>query len=60
MSAGWINLLVLVAILATIGSAIAIFLFAATRPAGRKVSGSAEPSRMSRRKVNPKTGDLFP
>lgn len=60
MSAGWINLLVLVAIVATIGGAIAVFRLAATRPAGRKVDGSVRPSRTAQRKVNPKTGELLP
>ena len=60
MSAGWINLLVLVAIVAIVGGAFAIFRFAATRPAGRKAPGPAKPSRSAQRKVNPKTGDLFP
>ena len=60
MSAGWINLLALAAIVAIVGGAIAIFRFAATRPAGRKVRGPAQPSKGARRKVNPKTGDLFP
>lgn len=60
MSAGWVNILVLVAIAAIIGGAIAIFLFAATRPAGRKVDGSVRPSRTAQRKVNPKTGELLP
>lgn len=60
MSTGWINLLVLVAAVAVIAGAIAITWFAATRPAGRKAPGTANPSRASRRKVNPKTGDLFP
>lgn len=60
MGADWINLLVLVAILAIVGGAIAIFRLATTRPAGRKVRGLAQPSKTARRKVNPKTGDLFP
>ena len=60
MSANWINLLVLVAIVAIIAVAIAIAHHASTRPAGRKVRGPAAPSRTARRKVNPKTGDLFP
>ena len=60
MSTGWINLLVLVAIVAIIAGAIAIVRFAATRPAGRKAPGPAGPSRAARRKVNPKTGDLLP
>lgn len=60
MSASWINLVVPFAILAIVGGAIAIFRLAATRPAGRKVDGPVRPSRTAKRKVNPKTGDLFP
>jgi hypothetical protein len=60
MSAGYVNLVVLVAILAIIGGAVAIFRFAATRPAGRRAPGVAKPSKTAQRKVNPKTGDLFP
>lgn len=60
MSANWINVLVLVAIMAIVGGAVAIFRFAATRPSGRRAPGLAKPSRTAQRKVNPKTGELFP
>ncbi|RST87937.1 hypothetical protein EJC49_02920 [Aquibium carbonis] len=60
MNAGWVNFLALVAAVAIIGGAVAIFRLAATRPAGRKVAGPTSPSKTARRKVNPKTGDLFP
>ncbi|WP_187970247.1 hypothetical protein [Aquibium microcysteis] len=60
MSAGFVNLVVLAAIVAIIGGAFAIFRYAATRPAGRRARGLAKPSKTAQRKVNPKTGDLFP
>ena len=60
MSAGWVNVLALVAIVFIIGGAIAIFRLAATRPAGRRAPGLAKPSKAAPRKVNPKTGELFP
>jgi hypothetical protein len=60
MSANWINVLVLAAIVAIVGGAIAIVRVAATRPAGRRAPRLAKPSKTAQRKVNPKTGDLFP
>lgn len=59
MSAGWINLIVLVAIVLIVAVFVTIRVFVATRPAGRKKSGLAKPSREHHRQVNPKTGDLF-
>ncbi len=60
MSAGWVNLIVLAAIPLIVATAIAIFVVAATRRGGRKGKGLAKPSKAHYRKVNPKTGDLFP
>lgn len=60
MSAGYVNLVVLVAVLVIIGGAFAIFRSAATRPAGCRAPRLAKPSKTAQRKVNPKTGDLFP
>ncbi|MBS4019597.1 MAG: hypothetical protein KGZ68_15345 [Dechloromonas sp.] len=60
MSADFVNLIVLVAIVAIVGGAVAIVRLAATRPAGRRAPGLANPSKTAQRKVNPKTGDLFP
>jgi len=60
MSTNLVNLLVLVGIVVIVAGAGAIFYTAATRRGGRKSSTTAKPSRASRRKVNPKTGDLFP
>lgn len=59
MSAGWVNLVVLGAILLIVATAIAIFYVAATRRGGRRKPGLAKPSKAHYRKVNPKTGDLF-
>src|SRR5690606_23406287 len=39
MSAGWVNLIVLVAIVLIVTGFVAIRIFAATRPAGRKKPG---------------------
>jgi hypothetical protein len=58
MTAGWVNLIVLVAIMLIITGFLAIFVFAATRPAGRKKPGSAKPSKVHFRQVNPKTGSM--
>lgn len=59
MSAGAVNLLVLVGILAIVTAFVAITYVAATRRGGRKTRRSGLPSREGQRKVNPKTGDLF-
>jgi len=59
MSAGWMNLMVLAAIVLIVASTITIFYMAATRRGGRKKAGLARPSKAHYRRVNPKTGDLF-
>nr|WP_156134597.1 hypothetical protein [Methylobacterium sp. ZNC0032] len=59
MSAGWVNLMALMAMLLIIASAVAIFFVGATRRGGRKQGGLAKPSQAHHRQVNPKTGDLF-
>lgn len=59
MSAGWVNLIVLIAIVLIVTGFVAIRIFAATRPAGRKKPGSAKPSKAHYRQVNPKTGSMF-
>lgn len=59
MSAGWVNLIALVAIVLIVAVFTAIRIFAATRLAGRKKPGLAKPSREHYRQVNPKTGGLF-
>lgn len=59
MSAGWVNLIVLVVIVLIVAVFTAIRIFAATRPAGRKKRGLAKPPREHYRQVNPKTGGLF-
>jgi flagellar basal body-associated protein FliL len=59
MPAGWVNLIVLIAILLIVGSAATIFYVAATRHGGRKKPGLAKPSKAHYRQVNPKTGDMF-
>ena len=60
MSAGAVNLLVLCAIVAIFAAVAAITYVAATRRGGRRSGKLAKPSRAANRKVNPKTGDLFP
>jgi hypothetical protein len=60
MSAGWVNLIVLVAIVLIVAGFVAIRVFVATRPPGRKKPGLAKPSSEHYRQVNPKTGGLFP
>ena len=60
MSAGWVNLIVLVAIVLIVTGFVAIRVFVATRPPGRKKPGLAKPSSEHYRHVNPKTGGLFP
>ncbi|MCO5145814.1 MAG: hypothetical protein M9895_06495 [Aquamicrobium sp.] len=59
MSAGWVNLIVLVAIVMILAGIGAVFFLAATRRGGRRKAGLAKPSRAHYRRVNPKTGDLF-
>ncbi|MBX3567086.1 MAG: hypothetical protein KF914_03455 [Rhizobiaceae bacterium] len=59
MSAGWVNLIVLIAVPLIVAGAAAIFYAAATRRGGRRKPGLAKPSKAHYRKVNPKTGDLF-
>lgn len=59
MSAGWVNLIALIAIPLIVASAVTIFYVAATRRGGRKKPGLAKPSKAHYRQVNPKTGDLF-
>ena len=59
MSAGWINLIVLIAIVLIVAGFVAIRFFVATRPAGRKKPGLAKPSKAHYRQVNPKTGSMF-
>lgn len=59
MSAGWVNLIVLVAIPLIVAGAATVSYIAATRRGGRRKPGLAKPSKAHYRKVNPKTGDLF-
>lgn len=59
MSAGWVNLIVLIAIVLIVTGFVAIRIFAATRPAGRKKPGLAKPSKAHYRQINPKTGSMF-
>ncbi len=60
MSDGWVNLIVLAAIVLIVTSIAAVFYIAATRRGGRKKAGPARPSKAHCRQVNPKTGDMFP
>lgn len=60
MTAGWINLVVLVAMLSIVSMIGFVFYRAATRRGGKRKPGMAKPSRAHYRKVNPKTGELFP
>lgn len=59
MPAGWINLIVILAIVVIVTAICAVFYYAATRKGGRPKPGLAKPSKAHYRKVNPKTGDLF-
>ncbi|MEX4010323.1 hypothetical protein [Neoaquamicrobium sediminum] len=59
MSAGWVNLIVLVAIVLIVTGFVAIHIFVATRPTGQKKPGLAKPSKAHYRNVNPKTGTMF-
>lgn len=59
MSAGWVNRIVLVAIVLIVTGFVAIRGFVATRPPGRKKPGLAKPSSEHYRQVNPKTGTRF-
>ena len=56
MSVGWVNLIVLIAIVLIVTGFVAIRIFVATRPTGRKKSGPAKPSKAHYRQVNPKGG----
>jgi hypothetical protein len=60
MSAGWVNLVVAIAIPAIVAGFVAVTYVARTRRGGRKAPGLARPSRTADRKLNPKTGTLFP
>jgi hypothetical protein len=60
MDAGTVNLIVFVGIVLIVSSVLAVFVLAATRRGGRKVAHRGKPSKAMHRKVNPKTGDLFP
>jgi heme/copper-type cytochrome/quinol oxidase subunit 2 len=60
MSSGLINLLVVAVMIVIIAAVVSVFYVAATRRGGRKGRTSAKPSRAHNRKINPKTGDLFP
>ena len=59
MSAGLVNLIVLVAIVLIIAAVIAVFYMAASSRGGRKVPATARQRKHFNRKVNPKTGSLF-
>jgi hypothetical protein len=59
MSAGWVNLIVLVAIVLIVAGFVAIRVIVATRTGGRRKPGLAKPPKTHHRRVNPKTGDLF-
>ena len=59
MSAGWVNLIVLAAMLAIVAVMIAIFYFTATRKGGRRKTGLAKPPKDRYQRPNPKTGDMF-
>ncbi len=60
MSAGWVNLLVAIAIPAIVAGFVAVTYVARTRRGGRKAPGLAKQSKAAQRRVNPKTGTLFP
>lgn len=60
MSAGWINLVVLVSIVSIVSLVGFVFYRAATRRGGKPKSGMAKPPKAYYRQVNPKTGQLFP
>jgi len=59
MSAGWVNTTVLAAMVLIVVGFLYIRV-AARRRDGQRKSGLAKPSRAQYRKVNPKSGDLFP
>jgi hypothetical protein len=60
MSGGAVNLLVLLGIVAIVAAAGAITYRAATSRGGRKSGKPMKTSQAAKRKVNPKTGDMFP
>jgi hypothetical protein len=59
MSAGWVNATVLAGIVLIVAGFLFIRI-AARRRGGHKRHGLAKPSKAQYRKVNPKSGDLFP
>lgn len=59
MSAGWVNLIVLVAIVLIVTGFVAIRVFVATCPPGHKKPRLAKPSKEHYRQINPKTGTRF-
>lgn len=59
MSAGWIDLIVIAAIVLIVAGVAAVFRMRASRRGGRKRPGLAKPPEAHYRRVNPKTGDLF-
>jgi hypothetical protein len=60
MSAAAINLIVLVAIVAIFAGSVYVTMAALRASGGRRGGRIAKPSRAEQRKVNPKTGELFP
>ena len=60
MRAGAVNFLALVGALAIFSGAIFVAVLRAKRRGGRKLHKPASPPKAHFRKVNPKTGQLFP
>lgn len=59
MSQGWVNLIVLAALVLILAGVVSLFAVAAIRGGGRKKTGAAKPPKVQYRKVKPKTGDMF-
>ena len=59
MTDGWVNLIVIGAIIAIVFAFVVIFRIALARRGGRPGGKLAKPSKASQRQINPKTGDLF-
>ena len=59
MSAGWVNLIVLVAILTIVTRFVTIVLRGAARRGGKPKPGLAKPPSSPAWKINPKTGSMY-
>jgi hypothetical protein len=55
-----VNLIVLAAMVSIVAGVARVFYLAARRRGGRRRAGLAKPPAAHHRRVNPKTGDLFP